>query len=312
MTGARAAGVGPPPGRRRWRPSGRSRVRAAALAAALAAGVVGGRSPGAVGQETGCPTFPYLPTTLVPDSAPSATSYRVMGGFAGRGHLGVGHLLPPDSAWGWGWQDRVRLALYEEPGGRLRGWIFDGWLVELGAGARAVPLQTAAMLETAYEEASFLVVEARADGWLRVQVLPPPGFDPAADSYPRLIGDPVETAAWTPRCHLGASGVGLAYETWAELFLRLGRPLFFREEVPHALRARPGVEAERLRWIPADRYEHRLEPLEVMGDWMRVSVRVPSDYCVGPDEIETREAEGWVQWRGPELGPWVWYYTRGC
>lgn len=45
--------------------------------------------------------------------------------------------------------------------------------------------------------------------------------------------------------------------------------------------------------------------------WMRVIVKQPSDYCASEDiVVETRE--GWVKWRSPEKGPWVWYYTRGC
>ena len=85
-------------------------------------------------------------------------------------------------------------------------------------------------------------------------------------------------------------------------------PLTFRSPLPHALRAGPAESSERLLWIAGD---HHLEPIEFRNDWMRVRVKQPSDYCAGRD-IAVAEHEGWVRWRSPDKGPWVWYFTRGC
>lgn len=92
--------------------------------------------------------------------------------------------------------------------------------------------------------------------------------------------------------------------------MRDGWPLYFRTDVRHALRSEPAVESERRLWIPVARHEYLLEPLEIWGDWMRVRVKQPSDHCWDPPEV--RVDEGWVRWRGPERGPWVWYHSRGC
>jgi hypothetical protein len=44
---------------------------------------------------------------------------------------------------------------------------------------------------------------------------------------------------------------------------------------------------------------------------MRARVTQPSNYCAG-ENIAVSQYEGWVRWRSPEKGPWVWYFTRGC
>jgi hypothetical protein len=59
------------------------------------------------------------------------------------------------------------------------------------------------------------------------------------------------------------------------------------------------------------RGDHELEPLEVRGEWLRVRVRQPPQYCVWDDPAAT-EVEGWMRWWTERRGPEVWYYTRGC
>lgn len=113
--------------------------------------------------------------------------------------------------------------------------------------------------------------------------------------------------AWTHECYLGLGEKRLVYESWQERFLSdTISPLYFRTDVPHALRAEPDAASERRRWIGGD---YHLEPLEFRGDWLRVRVKAPSDYCA---DVSSRAYEGWVKWRSPEKGPWIWYYTRGC
>lgn len=92
--------------------------------------------------------------------------------------------------------------------------------------------------------------------------------------------------------------------------VRLSGPLFFRTRNAHALRTDSGTGHPRRSWL---RYgeEPMLEPLELRGDWMRVRVTRPSTYCVIPPP-PVRVDEGWIRWRDEEMGPWVWYYTRGC
>ena len=210
--------------------------------------------------------------------------------------LGVGHIRPTEGML-WGWHERVRLPLYGQPLGEIFGFIDEGWLQDRGSDTVSwVPLGTEGLVETGYETPSFLVLERRADGWMRFRYAPP---------------DRVESTgtAWISDCHLGTHLPALRFEPWAERLLSSGiSPLFFRSAVPHRLRAAPGIGAPLLGVIAGN---HHLEPLEVDGEWMRVVVAQPSDYCAG-ESIEVERREGWVKWRSDEKGPWVWYYTRGC
>jgi len=157
------------------------------------------------------------------------------------------------------------------------------------------------MVEVSYASAANLVFEIRPDGWFQVEYA--------------VSGEPTLHRGWTHPSYLTLGELPLTVETWEAFLLREWKsdslsPLHFRtREVPHALRRGPGTDTERITWIGAD---HALEPLEIRGDWMRVRVEQPSGYCMGPDEWKGQRNEGWVRWRGPDKGPWVWFYSRGC
>ncbi len=238
------------------------------------------------------------PPAAIPSSPPDPQPYERIQVVESRAYVGVGHLTSVH-AYGWGWQDNVQFPLFATPDGKEKGWIANGWLLVHGASEGVVPLGTTGMIETGYEMPTFIVLEARSDGWLNIRYRP--GNDKA------------EGTAWVHECYLPQDQHAMRFEPWESLFLGDSiSPLFFRTKVRHALRAGPGVEHERVRWVPADPDAYALEPLEVQGDWMRVRVKVPSDYCAGPDEVKAQVHEGWIKWRDAEIGPWVWYYTRGC
>jgi hypothetical protein len=187
----------------------------------------------------------------------------------------------------------VRLPLHAEPGAVPWGWFADGWLVETGSSTEE-PTQIGleGTVETAYEDTSFIVLESRDDGWLRLR-------------YGRPSEDHDGTA-WVHRCHLARES--LAFEPWQERFVSDEiSPLYVRDRTPRLLRAAPADDAEEIARIDGD---YHLEPQEFQGDWLRVRLKTPSDYCLDPDEVRTEE--GWIRWRSAERGPLVWYYTRGC
>jgi hypothetical protein len=187
----------------------------------------------------------------------------------------------------------VRVPLYEQPGAEPWGWFADGWLVEAGpTSGEPAPIGLEGTVETEYEDTSFIVLESRDDGWLLLR-------------YGRPAEDRDGTA-WVHRCHLARES--LAFEPWQERFLSDEiSPLYIRDRTPRPLRAGPADDAEEIARIDGD---YHLEPLELQGDWMRVRLKTPSDYCVEPDAVRTEE--GWIRWRSAERGPLVWYYTRGC
>ena len=239
------------------------------------------------------------PPAFVPASAPQPGPYERLMPYQTGLSLGVGFLR----SYGGGpvseWYRHVRLPLFRGPGqpghDEPFGWIVDGWLVEL-ADASVRPFGTSGLVETDYESSSAIVYEVRSTGWIRFRYLPEE-----------------EGTAWTHECFFDLGDDPVSVTTWQErLTSAVISPIFFRDEGPHALRAQPGADAERLASVPADPAEYHLEPLEIRGDWMRVTVVQPSDYCAAPAGVVTRRSEGWVRWRDDEIGPWLWYYTRGC
>jgi hypothetical protein len=157
-----------------------------------------------------------------------------------------------------------------------------------------VPLVSAAMVETGYEVPSWIVTRAEA-GWVRFRFAP---------------GSAGE--GWASLCHLSASDPPVRYESWEERFSAEGAgPLFFRDGERHALRRGPGPGFRRSFWLPGgDATE--LAPLEIRGDWMRVRATSPPAYCAEEPPTRGIAEEGWVRWRDPSRGPWVWWSTRGC
>ena len=247
---------------------------------------------------TSSPTLPAL-TIKVPRPAPGGMPCETIYDWAGSRSavdLGIGHIRPTklDTSSYWEWHTVAELPLYSAPDGTHWGWFVKGHVMELASGTMT-PVGGQGMVETGYETLSFIALESRADGWLRFRYAKPSA---ARDG-----------TAWIHACQLAQAPGAPAFEPWDARFLS-GKisPLYFRTPVPHALRAGPGVEHARLRWIYGDRYH--LEPSETAGDWMRVKLVEPSDYCGNPGNVI--RLEGWVKWRSSDKGPWVWYYTRGC
>jgi len=235
----------------------------------------------------------------VPGSPPPEEAYETLGSRAvpfGDVPIGVGHLhlgaenaildLPPGE---YDWLGRVELPLSLRPGAAPWAWIARGWIVP--DGAVPVPLSRRALLETGYEEVSFVVVEGPSGGWFRIR-----------------FADGDDGTAWVPECALRESPVRLDFTNWGEWLLSGSiSPLYVPPGRAESLRSGPSEMSPLMVDIEGD---HVLEPLELSGDWMRVRLRQPSDYCA-PDVAATTQ-EGWIRWYDEGLGPRVWYFTRGC
>ena len=208
--------------------------------------------------------------------------------------LGVGHVhysmrnpgfdLPPGEL---DWLRSIDLPLSAAPGQPASAWITMGWVVR--DGLEPEPLRRADQVETGYEDFSFIVLETQ-DDWLKIR-----------------YADDANGSAWVPACALDEGPILLDFARWSD-WLTSGdiSPLFFRVDAPDDLFAAPDENAER-RAIGQD---YHLEPIEVRGSWMRVLLKEPSDYC--EFDMESEATEGWVRWYADDVGPRVWYYTRGC
>lgn len=282
-----------------------------ALAGILAAGLPAG--PGTARAElpdsdqAACQAGLPLPRPLpgyMPSKPPEPQPYERLSWQDPEVNLGIGHLLPaeqerfvPD------WHRSIHLPFFAKPGSEHAGWMAGGWLVSFSkTGTTISAMSTRGMIETGDETPSFIVLAARDDGWLQFRL-------------DVELGESSGTA-WVHRCHLEAGETALRFESWGQRFVRDGEtpPMFFRQLGRHSLRTGPGQTHDRAQWITGQPFteNNHLEPLEVEGDWMRVRVRQPSDYCSGSGSVRANVAEGWIKWRSADQGPWVWYPTRGC
>lgn len=236
------------------------------------------------------PSLPAAASTEAPPPAP----YVPLRGLDSTFDLGIGHLRA-ESDGDADWFRFVEVPVYPEPGSEPSGWIVGGWWVPAHDPAHPVPLTTGSMVETGYEVVSWIVVEARDDGWVRF----------------RFASQP-EGSGWASLCHLTASDPPIVFESWLDRFTgETAGPLFFRTRERHALRRGPGTEYPRSFWLVG--YEAtELHPLEIRGDWMRVRTASPPLYCADPPPARELIEEGWIRWRDDVTGPWIWWFTRGC
>jgi hypothetical protein len=277
------------------------------VAAMIGAGVAGRAQSGAPGPPTGPAVGAQSGTSsacaaaglepLVPPAPPSARLpdlfYDPTRGSDPEVDLGIGYLSAVDR-FDAEWPSSLTMPLFKEAAGPVSAWLVGGWLMPIDAGPR--PLGVAGLVETGYEIPSFIVHDSRPDGWVRLRV-------------ERGSAGVV----WTHACYFEQGSTAMRIERWETRFVNAEiSPLFFRTGVPHALRAEPTENAERVRWLPADSSAYDLRPIDVRGDWMRVEVAQPSDYCAGLDAPPVARVTGWVRWRDDTRGSWVWYFTRGC
>ncbi len=151
--------------------------------------------------------------------------------------------------------------------------------------AREGLLERPGALDYGYQEVGLVVLERRGE-WLRV-----------------FLGNGADGA--------GVSGWSRARERvsaltlWEDLLP--GLPLFFAVP-PDSMGFHAVADGPEVQFPIGDGYIMR--SLTVDGDWMRVRVVSPSDYCATPAAL--REDTLWIRWRGASGNPRVWFHTRGC
>lgn len=204
--------------------------------------------------------------------------------------LGLGFLevIDTENRFYYDWMFELDLPVWRSPdASQPIGWLIQG---QIYSETGIETLTGAGMVETDYEQTSFIVWETQEE-WLKL----------------RLTDD---LQVWTHRCHLESAKLKLEPVIWQTFFRRHEDWLHFRKPVPHILRTSAKADGKRLTTIGLD---HKLVLLDIRGDWMEVEVEQPDLTCGGPDEDEGRliQHRGWVKWRD-ERGPWVYVYTRGC
>ena len=238
--------------------------------------------------------LPQLPNDIAP-RAPALNTNPVPDNW-GVGYMGITSHSP-----NLNWIGAAIFPLYESPNGVFLGWMACGSFVD-GQTGEVRSLDLPPMIQTDYENYSFIVLETGGDGWFQM--------------ISEVMADGELATAWVHQSHLSLTEVPLAMTLWADEYQtridsrsEAGSLYFRNHEIAHALRHSPSETEDLIIWIGED---HMIKPLEIQGDWMRVSVRQPSDYCVLPAEWDGTIHEGWVRWTSEVQGTWLYYYPRGC
>ena len=210
--------------------------------------------------------------------------------------LGVGYLAPaPDGVndlSGFEWLRNVIVPVYDGPDAPVVAWLARGWVARRRAPRWSWGEWTVGgWIGTSSEGTALPVLVLRDDGRLRFRYAPP------------TTGD--DGTVWTHRSHLAVGDVTLAVTRWEDHFLHQDVPTYFRGLGRHPLRGARGDTSAVLAWLEGrvgTVPEYSVAPLEIDGDWMRVRVQWPGQWC---GTAPQRTAEGWIRWRRPDTGPMV-------
>jgi len=210
--------------------------------------------------------------------------------------LGVGYLAPGadgvNNFSGFEWLGNVIVPVYDGPDTPVAGWLARGWMARRGAPRWSWGEWTVGgWIGTSSEGTALPVLVLRDDGWLRFRYAPPTPDD--------------DGTVWTHRSYLALGDILLAVTRWEDHFLHQDVPTYFRELGRHPLRGARDDTSAVLAWLEGrvgTVPEYSVAPLEIDGDWMRVSVHWPGEWC---GTAPQRTAEGWIRWRRPDTGPMV-------
>ncbi|MEO0535917.1 MAG: hypothetical protein AAF215_18840 [Cyanobacteria bacterium P01_A01_bin.123] len=216
--------------------------------------------------------------------------------------IGVGHLRPANLSFfetsnsdpsgvlrGAGWLSQIAIPLYAGPDGDHWGWLIRGWLIPNGYDPIAVGRDASfVMLHTFYDVFSFPVMEIRPDGWFRFQ------YSSAG-------------TVWAHTSQLGLGQLDLVVEPWENRFAEASQLYFRNVGAVYALRSEPDSDRTPISSVGSDSL---IEPVEFLGDWMRVRVTQPAEGCrLLP---EARTLEGWMRWRTTQQDIRIWFPPSGC
>ena len=187
-----------------------------------------------------------------------------------------------------GWLKSVVLPLYTSPGGEHWGWIYHGWLIPKGQPYLAIGRDAGFAMVRAYKNLyTFPVLEAREDGWFRVQ-------------YTQ------GGSAWVHSSQLDLGDVPLTVEGWETRLQAQDSVYFLETDEAQALRSQPQATANMLSLISANSL---IKPLAFNGDWMQVRVTRPATAC--RPLAGATVTEGWMRWRNTAYASLVWYRPDG-
>ena len=269
-----------------------------------APGSAPGNTPGSLApqpKQTAQPGVPPLPEPIPSPISPEQGGIILLTPTSNDNAEGVGQLRPADltslAGANWpnspllyaNWLRGVAIPIYPSPESDSWGWLINGWLVPNGAAPLAIGRDAAfSMVPTDRRVYTFPVLEIRPDGWFRFQ------YTPAG-------------AAWAHTSQLSLGAVPLTVETW-EAYLQGATRIEFRQPgLSQPMRLAPNGTAALQALVGSNSL---IQPLDMVGDWLRVRVTQPVQNCTPLPGASTNE--GWVRWRDDYQIPLVWFPASGC
>src|ERR1051325_6440099 len=120
---------------------------------------------------------PPRPAALAAVEEADPSPYEPLYGYDPDLPLGVGHVRPVREEERDDWPRRLKLPVFTAPGGEVKIWLTPG---SVGGDV---------LVETGYETGSFIVLQARPDGWLQIRFGgPPPSGAANIPAAPNLYG----------------------------------------------------------------------------------------------------------------------------
>ncbi|ABW28108.1 hypothetical protein [Acaryochloris marina] len=204
------------------------------------------------------------------------------------------------------WLNRLCLPLYNSAQGKQWGVLTGKLVVDLsGSTAQFLEFEPN-MVQTSYETYAFIVLQETPEGWFQIQYAHPEGDR--------------DGTAWVRKDHFQQQYPPVV-QYWKDLFQPVDTAqksnrgyLYKREQLSPSisLKSPPSASSPTLFTLQSDLSgrDYGIEPLEIQGNWMRVRISIPRDFC-GTEET-FKFHEGWIPWWSATVGPTLYYPPRGC
>lgn len=179
------------------------------------------------------------------------------------------------------------------------------WVVDLSGSNAQFSEFEPNLVQTSHETYAFIVLQETPEGWFQIQYAHPEGDR--------------DGTAWVNKDHFQQYPLVVQY--WRDMFQPVNEEqtanrgyLYKREQLSPSitLKASPSESSQTVLVLKSDlsTRDYGIAPLEIQGNWMRVKLSIPRDFC--GIEATFKFHEGWIQWWSKDVGPLLYDPPRGC
>lgn len=200
--------------------------------------------------------------------------------------------------------NKLQIPLFAGPNGAQWGWIVANRLVDMSGEKPRVSTYKGGPVSIVDAEGgsikvALIVLKTTKDDWVEFR-------------WGGRKGRGGGTA-WTQLCLLHGKGFAVKFDRYPALFRGEQSVRFRNHAVTRNVRAGPGKTFDVVHLMDKG-FNYDLKVVQIAGDWALVRVLYPPSYRCGMAGlgITPKVYEGWIKWRSPEQGPWLWFGAPGC